>query len=189
MNIGITGHTKGLGKAFLEQAKKKEWMVSGFSRSNGFDIGIREHRKSIIEQSEAIDVFINNAYDGYAQIDFLYEMYNVWKNKKMLVISVSSMASNAAEWRKRPCKYSVIKNALDVASFQLNNSEDKSKNFRLTLFKPGYLNTESNRDHQLKTWIDTQRAASMLIELISISPGLHVPELTLSPWKKDDGMC
>ena len=38
MNIGITGHTKGLGHAFFKLFKSQGHEVVGFSRSNGHDI-------------------------------------------------------------------------------------------------------------------------------------------------------
>jgi hypothetical protein len=83
-------------------------------------------------------VFINNAYDGYGQLDLLYDLYSAWKDdSSKTIVTIGSMASNAAEWRLKPCKYSTVKKALDVATYQLVNSHYRK--CKLMIFKPGYL--------------------------------------------------
>ena len=47
MNIALTGHSKGLGKALFEFLSQKH-EITGFSRSNGYDIKSPFDRKSII---------------------------------------------------------------------------------------------------------------------------------------------
>jgi hypothetical protein len=130
MKVAITGHTKGLGKELSALFDD----VVGLSRSNGYDI---KDTKLISNAASDCDIFINNAYDGYAQIDLLYEMYNRWHNTDKLIVTIGSMASNAAEWRLKPCLYSTIKKTLDVATYQLVNSHHRK--CKLMIFKPGYL--------------------------------------------------
>jgi hypothetical protein len=135
MKIALTGHTKGLG---LELYKLFDDVV-GMSRSNGFDI---LDTSNIIQHSKHCDVFINNAYDNYGQLDLLYNLYNEWKHDgSKTIVTIGSLASNAAEWRLKPCKYSTIKKALDVATWQLVNSHDRK--CKLMIFKPGYLGTDA----------------------------------------------
>ena len=130
MKVAITGHTKGLGKSLSAL-----FNTVGMSRSNGFDI---KNSQQIIEHSKHCDVFINNAYDGYGQLDLLYDLYSVWKDdSSKTIVTIGSMASNAAEWRLKPCKYSTVKKALDVATYQLVNSHHRK--CKLMIFKPGYL--------------------------------------------------
>ena len=76
--VAITGHTRGLGAALFERFSVSD-MVVGLSRSNGFDI--RKIDK-IIERIDECDVFINNAYDRYSQVDLLYAVYDMWKDKE-----------------------------------------------------------------------------------------------------------
>jgi len=131
MRVAITGHTKGLG---LELSKLFEKTV-GMSRSNGFDI---KNTEKIVEHCAYCDVFINNACVDYAQLDLLYAMYNKWQYKSnKTIVTIGSMASNAAEWRLEPCKYSTIKHSLDVATRQLINSHNRK--CKLMIFKPSYL--------------------------------------------------
>ena len=129
--IAITGHTKGFGKVLFDRTQS-----IGFSRSNGYDITNKKDRARIINEINSCDVFINNAYDGYGQIDMLYDVYDAWKNTNKTIISVGSLASNGAEWMLEPMKYAVIKKALDVATWQLVNSHHRK--CRVSIFKPGF---------------------------------------------------
>ncbi len=158
MKIAITGHTSGLGKSILKIADSLNINTVGFSKSTGFDITNPDDRMRIILNSTDCDVFINNAYDKYAQIDLLYDLYNTWKSQKKLIVTVGSMASNAAEWRLRPCIYSTVKKALDVATYQLINSHDR-KGCKLMIFKPGYLGDGEGK-------ISYDYAAAFLIDSI-----------------------
>lgn len=154
MKYAITGHTSGFGHELHKLTDS-----IGFSRHNGFDINKKEDRVRIVEASCDCDVFVNNAYDKYGQIDLLYDVYNAWKDKPKLIVTVGSLASNAAEWRLRPCLYSTVKKALDTATHQLVNSHDR-KGCKLMIFKPGYMGTEHNM-------IDYEYAAKFLLNAIN----------------------
>ena len=144
MKIAITGHTSGLGKSIADYASDCNYSVACFSRSNGYNITNDIDRMRIVSEIADCDVFINNAYDRYGQIDMLYDVYNSWKTSKKLIVTVGSIASNAAEWRLRPCLYSTVKKALDVVTYQLVNSHDR-KGCKLMIFKPGYLGDGDNQ--------------------------------------------
>lgn len=157
MKLAITGHTSGLGKSISRLAHERNINVIGFSRTNGFNITDHRDRKILINSVSDFDVFINNAYDRYGQLDLLYELYDEWKAQNKLIINIGSMASNAAEWRLRPCLYSTVKKALDVATYQLINSHDR-KGCKLMIFKPGYLGDGTDKisyDYAAKFLIDT----------------------------------
>lgn len=172
MKISITGTTRGLGLSLITQLQKQNIDVIGFNKSTGYDINNKIDRQRIISESAEYDVFINNAYDRYGQLDLLYEIYNKWKDKNKLIVTVGSLASNAAEWRLTPCLYSTIKKSLDVATYQLINSHDR-KGCKLMIFKPGYLGNESNK-------ISYDYAATFLIENI-INNKYETIELVLRP--------
>lgn len=144
MKLAVTGHTSGLGKSIVDYAISCNHSVKCFSRSNGYNITVDADRLRIISEIADCDVFINNAYDRYGQLDLLYDVYNNWKHDNKLILSVGSIASNAAEWRLRPCLYSTIKKALDVATYQLVNSHDR-QGCKLMIFKPGYLGDGDNK--------------------------------------------
>lgn len=78
MKVAITGHTKGLGKAFYEALPGS----LGFSRSNGYDIADPIYRDLIIDESSTCDVFINNAYHPTGQLALLEDLL---KTNKMII--------------------------------------------------------------------------------------------------------
>lgn len=141
MKIAITGHTNGFGKTIYDMCVSREIDCVGFSKSTGFDITNAASRQEILKQSHDCDVFVNNAYDGYGQIDMLYDVYREWKNQKKHIVTIGSYASNAAEWRLQPCAYSAIKKTLDIVTYQLINSHDR-KGCKLSILKPGYMGRE-----------------------------------------------
>lgn len=144
MHIAITGHTSGLGKSLEKIGLESGHSVIGFSRSTGFDITDKKSRLKILEKIENCDVFINNAYCNYGQIDMLYDVYSNWKDKHKTIVTIGSYAANAAEWRLQPCLYSTVKKALDVATYQLINSHDR-RGCKLMIFKPGYLGNDQGQ--------------------------------------------
>lgn len=92
MKIAITGHTSGIGKALFTMLSEQGHDVSGFSRSNGYDIDVYENRQALLTQIIDYDVFINNAYSP-GQTDMLSEIINLWEDKDKLIINLSSKAT------------------------------------------------------------------------------------------------
>ena len=80
MKIAITGHTKGIGKA-CHDLLSEDHEVTGFSRSNGYDINDPE---SIFSSAKDSDVFINNAYSGTAQSALFDIFFQDWENCHIL---------------------------------------------------------------------------------------------------------
>lgn len=75
MKIVITG-TEGIGSA-LYDAFKNEHEVSMISRRTGHDIkNVSLWGDNFINY----DMLINNAYDGFHQVDVLNYFYNIWQN-------------------------------------------------------------------------------------------------------------
>lgn len=65
MKIVITGHTRGLGKAFYEYFVKDPLnIVIGLSKSQGVNI---ESTDTVVKIAADCDIFINNAHSGTAQ--------------------------------------------------------------------------------------------------------------------------
>ena len=88
MKISITGHSKGIGKACFDLLSK-EHNVVGFSRSNGFNI---KEPKKIITASIGCDVFINNAYDNFYQVDLIYDLWDLWKSSDTQIVCLGSVS-------------------------------------------------------------------------------------------------
>jgi hypothetical protein len=88
--IAITGHTKGIGKAICDTFKQHGYEVLGFSRSNGYDISLKESRQCILDQLSNVDVFINNAYTPQGQQDLLKELIELWEGRNKTIINLNS---------------------------------------------------------------------------------------------------
>lgn len=69
MKIGITGHTRGLGKALFDYYQIQGHEVVGFSSSTGHNIV--NNFDEIVGQVKDFDLFINNAYKDNAQARFV----------------------------------------------------------------------------------------------------------------------
>jgi len=76
--IAITGHTSGLGKSFFDLLSRQGHQVSGFSRSNGYDIRDYSVVSKIIKEIQDFDLFINNAKPDYAQSQIVYRLSREW---------------------------------------------------------------------------------------------------------------
>jgi len=134
--VAITGHTRGLGAALFERFSVSD-MVVGLSRSNGFDI--RKIDK-IIERIDECDVFINNAYDRYSQVDLLYAVYDMWKDKDKKIINIGSLSSIGVRDYLQP--YAIHKKALHEAHMQIAHQQNKCKSY---IFNIGYI-TDNQTD-------------------------------------------
>lgn len=134
--VAITGHTRGLGAALFERFSVSD-MVVGLSRSNGFDI-----RKidNIIERIAECDVFINSAYDRYSQVDLLYAVYDMWKDKDKKIINIGSLSSIGVRDYLQP--YAIHKKALHEAHMQIAHQQNKCKSY---IFNIGYI-TDNQTD-------------------------------------------
>jgi NAD(P)-dependent dehydrogenase (short-subunit alcohol dehydrogenase family) len=90
LKVAVTGHTRGIGKAISQVFVNHKHDVTGFSSSNGYDIGTQEIRDSIIAQSQNLDVFVNNAYHPTGQSLLLQSIIESWKETDKLIINISS---------------------------------------------------------------------------------------------------
>jgi len=96
MNIAITGHSRGIGKALYDVLTKNSFEVAGYSRTNGFDISLESQREEILNCSLACDVFINNAYHKVGQLDLLKKFTELWRgDPKKLIININSKIIHA----------------------------------------------------------------------------------------------
>jgi hypothetical protein len=89
MKIIVTGHTKGLGKAFYEHYVNLGHDVIGFSRSNGFDVDDKDAVTKIINAAKESNIFFNNVHSGLSQVDFLHRLHNA-----TTIITSGSMAAD-----------------------------------------------------------------------------------------------
>lgn len=141
-NIAITGHTSGIGQGLYDHFINKECQVKGFSKDTGFDISLTQNQHKIIELTKDCDLFFNNAYSGYAQVELakLWQQQH-WNNDHFLINTSSMAAEPLADIRinfpwLRP--YGEEKYAINRLSWEINHSGSKCKSI---VIMPGVCQT------------------------------------------------
>lgn len=75
----ITGHGRGLGRAWYEHFKYLELMgleVLGFGQVSGDGYDLVQNFEQVVSAAEGCDVFINNAYQQDLQLKLLNRLYD-----------------------------------------------------------------------------------------------------------------
>ncbi len=146
MKIAITGHKKGIGKAFAEQLAEKGHEIVGISRSDGENIRRTAHTASLIEPC---DLLINNAISFYAQTELLFEVWHRWSTAKEVhyIWNISTKLCEHTEditikglTMRESMQYRNQKMALELAHRQL---ESQPSNIKMSLIRPGSVNTQT----------------------------------------------
>lgn len=91
MKIAITGHTQGLGAEFKKMYESTGHVVTGFSRTNGYDLRDWSKMQSMIDQIQDYDLFISCAKPDFVQTTILYELWKRWKGQPKTIINISSI--------------------------------------------------------------------------------------------------
>tara|TARA_B100000989_G_scaffold244509_1_gene191570 strand:+ start:229 stop:753 length:525 start_codon:yes stop_codon:yes gene_type:complete len=139
--VAITGHTKRIGKAIHDAFPNS----IGFSKSQGEDITTIEGRAKILGGAMNCKVFINNAHEGFSQVEMLNMMFTSWRysaGKHIINIGVDTVPYN--NWQVVHNQYPVEKVALHSQAELLQNLERKCK---ITTLGLGYVDTEFNKDY------------------------------------------
>ena len=172
MKIAITGHTKGIGLACANQLN--EYEVSGYSRSNGWDIS--ESQKLVEEIADKdYDVFINNAYMDIYQELILNLLFPLWQDKDKCIISIGSYVIDYPPIKKQneQWPYKEHKVSLTKTFRKLSKTE---KTCRLHLINPGPTDTEMLSQYNNITKMDPSNVA-MMVKLMIDNP--HIKEAVL----------
>jgi NADP-dependent 3-hydroxy acid dehydrogenase YdfG len=130
MKIAITGHTSGLGKELYSRYDS----ALGISR-NEDSIAATEN---IIERIKDVDIFINNAYDGFNQTILLNELFNIWKDKEKTIVNIVSRSKYPNI--SKGYLYSASKASLSHLSNNLRFVSDKK--CRIIDINPGLLESD-----------------------------------------------
>lgn len=176
MKIAITGHTRGLGAAIVRQLSYGH-NVLGFSKSNGFDITLIDDRKRIIKDADDCHVFINNAHSGYAQVELLYDLWDVWKDRDKLIVNIGSNTTDGI--KSHPHKYVAEKIALEKANEQLANL---NKSCKVSIYRFGWIGTERiMNNYNPSVYIKPDDAASFIVNTLMQSYNYRLVTATLLP--------
>ena len=146
MKIAITGHKKGIGKAFAEQLSARGHEIIGISRSDGENIRRTAHTASLIE---TCDMLINNAISLYAQTELLFEVWHRWQDIKETHY-IWNISTKLCELDhdidikgitfRESMQYRNQKMALELAHHQLNF---QPSNIKMSLIRPGDIRTQT----------------------------------------------
>jgi hypothetical protein len=140
--FAVTGHTKRIGKALYFAFPSS----LGFSKSNGYDITNKNDRIKIIREAIDCDVFINNAHEGFAQVELLNEIFDAWKMEDKLIINIGVDSVPFTNWQVVHKQYPVEKMALHAQCEMLHNNVDRK--CKITNLALGYVDTEFNEEYK-----------------------------------------
>ena len=173
MKVAITGHLSGLGKE----------LYTRIPNSVGFDKGSHHDIKDPdpwIESLLSCDVFINNAYDGFHQVNMLEQVFLKWMNENKTIINISSTASEIKHINYQMGFYPIHKKALDEACMRLQHIEKKC---RVVNIKIGWMDTPMTEG------FDTAKLPvdNVATKIINVMNDKDITSITIEgPWQKWD---
>ena len=144
LRVLVTAGSEGVGKEIVNHFAPH---AQSLSRRNGFDIRDSEVRNRIAKMSLDYDIFVNHAYAGdESQTDLLKDVFTLWReNRKTGYIFSTGTYGTYCSKGVDP-QYVALKNNLDQVHFEFSRKiEMESLPFRLTLLRPGMLDTERSR--------------------------------------------
>jgi nucleoside-diphosphate-sugar epimerase len=162
MKIAITGHTSGIGQALAEAYYGHD--IVGLSKRDGNNIRNTPKIASLIEPC---DMFINNAQEGFAQTELLFEVTQRWAhtNKQIIVIS-TMMTQQPISSIEGMDEYRLQKVALEQAVQQLRFKYPQGP--KITVVRPGRVDDPG-------LWARTLVGLFRMAE----SNGLAIPDISL----------
>jgi len=174
MKISITGHSKGIGKACYDLLSK-EHQVEGYSRSNGFDIETKH--QLIVRAIQDSDVFINNAWSGFYQVNLLNSVFEMWKDdESKTIVNVSSLSKYPGV-SGNTGGYSATKAALSHQAFLLMFKTNRK--CRIININPGYVKTDMVAGVQGKNMLMPEEVAESISWAINQPQHIEIGELSL----------
>ena len=180
MKVAITGHSKGIGKACFDLLNKDHEAI-GFSRSNGYDIV--EQFNSIVRAVKKCDVFVNNAHQGYMQVELLNAVFEMWKDDpNKTIVNISSL-SKYPGLSGNQTGYSATKAALSHQAFILMFKTDRK--CRMININPGYVETDMIANIpgiETKSKITPEECASSIVWAINQPQHIEIGELSI--WRQ-----
>jgi nucleoside-diphosphate-sugar epimerase len=181
MKIAITGHTKGIGFAFAEMYQEQGHEVIGFSSSTGYNISIDADRKKIVQESQDVDIFINNAHawnqDDFAETTLLFKLWESWQGQKKTIVNIGS--SLTMRWEKGPdatISYRSAKKTLEEScEFLWNQSQWPY----VCLMVPCLTSTDRTKHRKDSNQVDPKEFVKLVDHCLSIKE-FRVPVVKLA---------
>ena len=175
LKIGITGHSKGIGKALADGLYEAGHDVMGFSRSNGFDI---VNYDQIAQAVENADIFINNAWNDYYQVNLLNAVFNKWRDDESKTIVNISSLSKYPGLSDNISGYTASKAALSHQALMLMFKTNRK--CKIININPGFVDTDMVAGKGFKMLTPKETAETILW---AINQPRHIEIVELSFWR------
>lgn len=178
MKIAITGHTAGIGQALAKIYSARGHEIVGLSKREGNNI---KNTNKIADAVEPCDMFINNAQDGYAQTELLFEIAKRWQSTKKHIMLISTQMTQDAVSGLPGLDmdhYRLQKVTLEEAVRQLRN---RRLGIRMTVVRPGNIATDASKT--VPPSADVDNWASSLVEIFDLAQknNLKIADISLGP--------
>ena len=173
MKIAITGHSRGIGKE-LYNIFDVDHQVEGFSRSNGFNIS--EKHRLIARSVKDCDVFVNNAWKGYYQLELLNAVFDMWKDDETKTIVNISSLSKYHGLSGNTSGYSASKAALSHQAFILMFKTDRK--CRMINVNPGFVESKMT-EGVTANMLTAPECAEQIAHAINLPQHIEIGELSL----------
>lgn len=172
MKIAITGHSRGIGAGVAGALRGHE--IIGFSRSNGYDISKFASQRKIIKESLDADVFVNNAWIGFHQVEMFDRIYDEWKFESgKTIVNINSRARYGR--MDVPNIYRTSKKEL---AKHADCSRMWDKKCRIININPGYVYTEMVENHQLSHALTVEECANIIAWAVQQPHHIEIGELS-----------
>lgn len=173
MKIAITGHTTGLGKAIYDYCVSNNHECVGLSRSNGNDISDVD---SILSKVSDADVFVNNAYHNFFQVELFDNWYLQHKTETKTIVNISSLVKYSGTNNDIfPHLYVACKKELEKHSKKAKADIDRV--CRIINFTPGAVDTSMNNLNL--PLVDPNKCAEIVYWAITQPSNIEIGELSI----------
>jgi len=174
MNVAITGHTRGIGKAISDAVKSLGWHSPGFSKSTGYDI-VTDH-KQIADSAQDCDVFVNNAYALNGQVDMFESIFELWRDQPKTIINIGSRSKYYQLGETNNSEYTKEKQRLhDVTMQKILYAQ---KQCRIININPGFVDTDMTA-HRTESKMSTEQLADIIIWCVRQPHQVEIGELSV----------
>ena len=141
MNVIITGHANGIGRALAEKFTAKGHTVVGYDIAKGNDITDPAVIASLVESLKTADVFVNNC--GVNQKRILTKVLVEWRGQNKAVINIGSLSTYMHDTAPQDTffgpEYYASKKQLDELIVAHNRAHNLPKVMNV---RPGYVQTD-----------------------------------------------
>lgn len=177
MKIGMTGHTRGVGKVIFETLSEN-YNVIGFSRTNGYDVNQPE---IILNEIKECDIFINNAYNKDAQLNLFKLLFDKWKSSDKVIINTLNFSTIIDSNLKKDYEndYFTYKSQFLSELNKIYGQYDTKKCKVMNIFPATLEGHESYPESKNK--VEYKDVANIVNWLITLPKELEVPHLSIRP--------